>query len=128
MRSKTWLLIAGAAATVIAAGSGVALATSATSSAPTSHHTGPKGPEPTKSGVPASHEESFFTEARIGRLASLLRISSEQAHQVAQRLEQLAASANGLSPSDPEFVAIAASVGKTAAELRTAVSTLKQMG
>ncbi|MEW9527359.1 hypothetical protein [Microbispora sp. NPDC049125] len=128
MRTKTWLLAAGAAATVIAGGSGIAFATSAAPSGPAAGHHVPAKQEPAKQSDPDAGQ-TFFTEERIGVLASELGIGGEQAHRVGHELEALAAEGGGsLSPADPAFIAIAASVGKTARELAAAVDTLKKMG
>ncbi|ETK37263.1 hypothetical protein [Microbispora sp. ATCC PTA-5024] len=128
MRIKTWLLVTGAAAAVVAGGSGIALATSAGPANPVAGSHAGKDAKPADQGV-APRQETFFTEERIGILASELGISGEQAHDVGGRLEQLAAANDdSLSPGDPAFIAIAESVGKTAHELAAAVDTLKKMG
>jgi hypothetical protein len=128
MSTKTWLLVAGTAATMIAGGSGIAFATSAAPSGSAAGHRAPAKEEPAEPNDPDAGQ-TFFTEVRIGLLASELGISGEQAHRVGHELEALAVKGgDSLSPADPAFIAIAASVGKTARELAAAVDTLKKMG
>ncbi|MEW9528279.1 hypothetical protein [Microbispora sp. NPDC049125] len=59
-------------------------------------------------------------------LAAALGVTKDEGRAVQDRLEALAARENGLHPDSPAFAEIAASVGKTPAELKDALNQLKQ--
>jgi hypothetical protein len=75
-----------------------------------------------KGSAPTAGQEAQFTAA----LAKALGISESRAAGVVAQLDQLAKSHGGVSPSDPRFAALAASLHLTSQGLADAIATAKR--